>query len=79
VIVCDDKKVDDTTLLEAATIGATYSNGKDSSKVEVDYTQVKNVKRSVFKKPGMVFYTSQKTIIVSPNQTLCQKLLKSKN
>ena len=78
VVSSEDGTIDDATLFEAATIAATYSKGKDSSKVEVDYTQVKNVRRSPLKKPGMVFYTQQKTIVVSPDEDLCQKLNNNK-
>ncbi|MBE7065423.1 MAG: fibronectin/fibrinogen-binding protein [Ruminococcaceae bacterium] len=52
---------------EAAIEAARHSSLKSSSKVEVDYTRVKYVKKPSGAKPGRVIYTNQKTIIVSPN------------
>ncbi|WP_010252390.1 Rqc2 family fibronectin-binding protein [Acetivibrio cellulolyticus] len=60
--------VPENTLLEAALIAAYHSKGKLSSHVEVDYTQVKNVKKTNGAKPGMVIYTNYKTIIVTPDE-----------
>lgn len=58
--------VPDTTLEEAAHLAAYYSKGKNSSKVEIDYTQVKNVKKPSGAKPGMVIYYTNSTIISEP-------------
>lgn len=43
--------VPENTLLEAALIAAYHSKGKLSSHVEVDYTQVKNVKKQTVRSP----------------------------
>ena len=51
---------------EAAILAAYYSKAKDSTKVPVDYTDVKNVKKPSGAKPGMVIYSTNKTIYVDP-------------
>ncbi|MDP4143240.1 MAG: NFACT RNA binding domain-containing protein [Bacillota bacterium] len=59
-------KIPDSTLLEAAALAAFYSKAKNSSNVPVDYTEVKNVKKPSGAKPGMVIYTTNKTILTEP-------------
>ena len=56
----------DTAITEAAEIAAYNSKGKDSSGVPVDYTEIKNVKKPSGAKPGMVIYTTNNTIYVTP-------------
>lgn len=66
VIVKNTGNVPDKTLLEAATLAAYYSKGKNSVKVPIDYTEVRNVKKMAKGKPGMVTYSTNKTIYVDP-------------
>jgi len=56
------------TLLEAAQLAAYYSKSKTSTKVPVDYTEVKNVHKPNGAKPGMVIYRTNKTIYVDPEK-----------
>lgn len=58
----------ENTLLEAANLAAWYSKGKNSTKVPVDYTEVKNVRKPNGAKPGMVIYSTNKTIYVDPKK-----------
>ena len=55
------------TILEAARIAAGYSKGAASSRVPVDYTLRKYVKKPSGAKPGFVIYTHQHTLYVSPD------------
>ncbi|NLZ47346.1 MAG: fibronectin/fibrinogen-binding protein [Clostridiales bacterium] len=66
VIIKNNNNISDKTLEEAAILAAYYSKAKDSTKVPVDYTEVKNVKKPSGAKPGMVIYTTNKTIYVDP-------------
>lgn len=66
VIVCSFD-VPDKTLEEAAIIAGYYSKGKDSLKLPIDYTKVKELKKPNGSKPGMVIYHTNKTIIINPN------------
>ena len=56
----------DTAILYAARLAAKYSKASESSQVPVDYTLVKFVKKPSGAAPGMVIYTDQKTIYVTP-------------
>lgn len=66
VIVKTDVPITDVTLGEAANLAAYYSKGKDSTKVPVDYTEVKNIKKPSGAKPGMVIYYTNKTYYIDP-------------
>ncbi len=68
IIRTDGKDVDDATLEEAANLAAFYSKGKMSSKVPVDYTRRKNVKKPSGAKPGMVIYDNNFTIYMTPDE-----------
>lgn len=58
------------TLLEAATLAAFYSKAKEGNKVPVDYTLIKNVKKPSGAKPGMVIYSTNKTILIDPPKSI---------
>lgn len=74
VIIKNAGKISDKTLEEAATLAAFYSKGKDSTKVPVDYTEVRNVKKPSGSKPGMVIYYTNKTIYIDPKKLELQKI-----
>lgn len=57
----------DEVILHAAELAAYYSKARHSSQVPVDYTLVKYVHKPSGAKPGMVIYTDQKTVFVTPN------------
>ena len=78
IIKCGGAEVPERTLFEAAVIAAGFSKAKDSSKVPVDYTARKNVKKPGGAKPGMVIYERNKTIYVDPDENLISKLEKSR-
>ncbi|WP_180270677.1 Rqc2 family fibronectin-binding protein [Sporanaerobium hydrogeniformans] len=69
------EEIDETSLLEAATLAAYYSSGKLSSHVPIDYTLKKYVKKVPNAKPGMVIYTNFKTLFVTPTEQAVKKLL----
>lgn len=56
----------DDTILYAARLAAFHSKAKDSSQVPVDYVQVRYVKKPSGSKPGMVIFTNNHTIYVTP-------------
>ena len=69
IIKCSEDKVPERTLLEAANLAAFYSKSKDSSKVPVDYTEIRNVRKMSGAKPGMVIYYTNKTLYITPVET----------
>ncbi len=66
------------TLYEAAVLAAFCSKGRNSSRVPVDYTLVKYVKKPQGAKPGMVIFTNNKTLFVTPDEEIYNKLLNKK-
>lgn len=69
-VVIASFEVPETTLYEAAILAAFYSKAKDGSKVPVDYTLIKNVKKPSGSKPGMVIYSTNKTILIDPPKSI---------
>ena len=66
VVMCSGNEVSEETVILAACLAAKNSKASNSSKVPVDYTQIKNVKKPAGAKPGMVIYTTNKTVFVTP-------------
>lgn len=60
----------------AAMLAAIHSRSAHSANVPVDYTQVRNVRRIPGAKPGMVTYTGQRTIFITPDHAKLHELLK---
>ena len=71
----DQEGFSEQTLLEAATLAAYYSSGKQSSGVPIDYTLKKYVKKVPNAKPGMVIYTNFKTLYVTPTEAFVKTLM----
>lgn len=66
IISAEGRQIPDSVILTAARLAACYSKGRESSQVGVDYTPVKYVKKPGGAKPGMVIFTSNKTVYVTP-------------
>ncbi|WP_413537828.1 fibronectin-binding protein EfbA [Enterococcus malodoratus] len=62
------------TLLEAAELAAYFSKFRQSAQVPVDYVAVKHVHKPNGAKPGFVIYENQKTLFVTPEESLVEKL-----
>lgn len=69
-------EVPDTAILQAASLCAFFSKAKESSKVEVDYCPVQNVKKPTGAKPGMVIYDKYYTLLVEPDGALAERIRK---
>ena len=67
-------EADAQSLTEAAILAATFSQAADSTRVPVDYTPVKYVKKPAGARPGMVVYTTYQTAVVDPDQELARRL-----
>ncbi|MGZ6525476.1 MAG: NFACT RNA binding domain-containing protein, partial [Tumebacillaceae bacterium] len=73
-VVIRSKEFPERTLLEAATLAAYFSQGRESSQVPVDYTLIKHVWKPNGAKPGFVLFDNQKTLYVTPDATLVEQL-----
>lgn len=65
---------DEESIAEAASLAAYFSQAQGSTKVPVDYTPVKYVKKPAGAKPGMVVYTTYKTMLTDPDEKLVKRL-----
>ncbi len=74
VIRSQGSEVPDKTLEEAAIIAAFYSKKSKDTKADVDYTQVRYVKKPSNLKPGMVIYDNFKGITVEPDIKIVESL-----
>ncbi len=66
IIRAEGKEVPDSTVLWAARVAAFHSRAKSSSQVPVDYVPVRFVKKPSGAKPGMVIFTNNRTLYVTP-------------
>jgi len=58
---------------EAAFLAAYFSRGKDSSAVDIDYTEIRHVRRRPGGKPGFVFYENYNTVTANPSDPELRK------
>lgn len=76
VIRCGDDGPGEATLREAASLAVLYSQaGEGGARSPVDYTQVRNVKKTSGALPGAVIYTEYKTILAEPDRALRDRLM----
>lgn len=68
----------DVTIQIAAMLAAYFSKARQSSRVPVDYTLRRHVKKPNGAKPGFVIYDKQNTVFVTPEEKTVADLLKSK-
>lgn len=64
IIKSNGKEVPNKTFEEAGRLAAHYSKAKGQEKVEIDYTQKKNVKKPSGGKPGFVVYYTNYSLVI---------------
>ena len=74
ILWTEGEQPDLQSLNEAACLAAWFSQARDSSKVPVDYTPARYVKKPGGARPGMVVYTTYETAWVKPDGELARKL-----
>lgn len=70
IIESGGRDISDTAVFEAARLAAYNSKARHSDKVPVDYTLVRYVSKPNGSKPGMVIYVNNKTIYVTPKESI---------
>lgn len=70
IIRCNGIEPNEETLLYAAKLAVKFSKAAGSSKVPVDYTHCKFVKKPSGAKPGFVIFTNQKTLYVNDDEKI---------
>ena len=66
ILFTEGKQPSEEDLHEAAQIAAWHSKARDSENVPVDITEVRHVKKPSGAKPGMVIFTDNRTVYVTP-------------
>ena len=66
ILFSHGEEPDAVDFTEAAEAAAYYSTKREGENVEVDYTQVKNIKKPAGSKPGFVTYKSNYSAVVTP-------------
>lgn len=74
ILWTDGGEPDEVSVAQAATLAAWFSQGREAGKVDVDYTPVRYVKKPAGAKPGMVVYTTYRTMTVHPDEELVKRL-----
>lgn len=64
IVKTNGEELPDTTFEEAARLAAYYSKGKGQEKIEIDYTEKKNVKKPGGGKPGFVVYYTNYSMMI---------------
>ena len=74
IIRCDGLEPPQSTLEQAASLAATYSQAHGGGKIAVDYTMLRNVRKPSGALPGKVVYTEYKTIMAQADEKLAERL-----
>lgn len=61
------QEIPDRTYEEAGKLAAYYSKGRLAPKVEIDYTERKNLKKPPSAKPGFVIYHTNYSLLIEPD------------
>ena len=68
VILKKDGDISDGIISKCASLAAYYSKARETSKVEVQYTQVKNLRKPKHSNPGFVVISTYNSIMVEPSR-----------
>lgn len=78
VVITQGQEVPNRTLEQACIIAAYHSKARESGKVLVDYTEIRNVWKHPSKKPGLVLYEPYQTAVVIPDADLVRRLAQNR-
>ncbi len=74
ILRCAGRTPSEEDIAEAAMLAAWFSQARESGNVPVDYTEVRNVKKPAGGRPGMVIYTTCRTVNVTPEEAAVERL-----
>ena len=77
VVLSQGQPVPDRTKNEAAMIAVWHSSQRTSAKVAVDYTEVRNIRKTGDLRPGMVLYEHYETAYITPEEAVIAPLLEN--
>lgn len=74
IVKSKNEELPDRTFEEAGKLAAYYSKGRQAPKVEIDYTQKKNLRKPNGGKPGFVVYYTNYSLLIEPDITGLQQI-----
>ncbi|MDD3218968.1 MAG: NFACT RNA binding domain-containing protein [Lachnospiraceae bacterium] len=74
IVKSNNEELPDRTFEEAGRLAAHYSKGKLAPKVEIDYTQKKNIKKPSGSKPGFVIYYTNYSLMIEPDISMLKEI-----
>ena len=74
ILRCAGRTPSEEDIAEAAMVAAWFSQARESGNVPVDYTEVRNVKKPAGGRPGMVVYSTYRTVNVTPEEAAVERL-----
>ena len=74
ILRCAGKVPPEEDVVEAAMLAAWFSQARESGNVPVDVAEVRNVKKPAGGRPGMVVYTTYRTVNVTPEEAVVKGL-----
>ena len=78
VVMSEGRDIPNATKNEAAQLAVLHSSQAAGAKVAVDYTEVKNIRKTGDLKPGMVLYERYETAYITPEPGLADRLREQK-
>lgn len=74
IVKTNGQPLPDAAFEEAARLAAYYSKGREQDKVEIDYTERKNVKKPAGGKPGFVVYYTNYSMMIDADISAIERL-----
>lgn len=74
IVKSKNEELPDRTFEEAGKLAAYYSKGRQAPRVEIDYTQKKNLRKPTGGKPGFVVYYTNYSLLIEPDITGLQQI-----
>jgi len=74
LVRCRGEKIGRETILEAANLAVYFSKARQSTKVPVDYTERRHVRKPAGSRPGFVLYENFQTITITPDPEILKRL-----
>ncbi|MGI6010900.1 MAG: Rqc2 family fibronectin-binding protein [Ruminococcus sp.] len=78
IVKTQGEELPDRTFEEAGQLAAYYSKGRSAPKVEIDYTQKKNIKKPKGSKPGFVVYYTNYSLLIEPDISSIRQIKESR-
>ena len=77
VVKTEGNELPDSTFEDAARLAAFYSKGRGQDKVEIDYTEKRNVKKPAGGKPGFVIYHTNYSMMIDTDISHLKQIVES--